>query len=232
MGRWLALTAVAMVPIAILDPASFPLSFVAAILGLAWGVIFGAHAMAIVQETGRGQDAIEHWPLGGILPSGNPLFLPASLVVAVVPGLLIWVGYYLTREAVTIRGPIMLLVSAMVFTPLLWLPMLLEKSLTGPFHSPTFWQSFKDNGDGWIVFYLETLMLGLVASLGVSLWSTDSVVIAPPSAAIIVSSLMIYLRLLGRLLWYIDPTMTPAPPPPKAGPGPLPDTVDPTQLPR
>lgn len=243
--RWLTLIALASLPIAVLEMtaatvgrfgslfsgSALTLLFFAAVLGIPWLVVFGAHAMAIVADTGRGRDAIEDWPVGGFLPRGNPLYLPIAFALGMVPGLLVFALYYLSREEASIRGPLMLLVSAMLFTPLVWLPMLLEKSLQGPLHSQTFWQSFRFSGYGWIVFYFETLLLCLVAAGGMSLWSYGSVVLAPLSAAILVTPLFLYFRLVGRLLWYIDPEM--APPPPettKAAPAPLPETVDPSQL--
>lgn len=243
--RWLTLVALASVPIAVLEMTSatvghfgslfsgsaLTLLFFAAVLGIPWLAVFGAHAMAIVADTGRGRDAIEDWPLGGFVPRGNPLYLPISFVAGMLPGLMVFALYYLSREEASIRGPLMLLVSAMLFTPLAWLPMLLEKSLQGPFYSQTFWQSFRFSGDGWFVFYFETLLLCLFAAGGMSLWSYGSVILAPLSALLLVTPLILYFRLVGRMLWYIDPEM--APPLPdamKAAPAPLPETVDPSQL--
>ncbi len=244
MVRWLSLIALASVPIAVLEMtsanvgefgslfslSSFSLLLFAALMGLPWLVVFGAHAMSIVADTGRGRDAVEDWPLGGFIPRGNPLYLPISVAMGTLPGLLVFILYYLSREEASIRGPLMLLVSAMLFTPLVWLPMLLEKSLQGPLYSQTFWQSFRYSGNGWIVFYFEVLLLCLFAAGGMSLWSYGSVILAPLSAFVLITPLFLYLRLLGRLLWYIDPDMAPPPPPPQAGPAPLPETVDPSQL--
>lgn len=243
--RWLTLVALASVPIAVLEMtaatvgqfgslfsgSALVLLFFAAVLGIPWLAVFGAHAMAIVADTGRGRDAIEEWPMGGFVPRGNPLYLPISFVAGMLPGLLVFALYYLSREEASIRGPLMLLVSAMLFTPLAWLPMLLEKSLQGPLYSQTFWQSFRFSGDGWFVFYFETLLLCLFAAGGMSLWSYGSVILAPLSALLLVTPLILYFRLVGRMLWYIDPEM--APPQPeaaKAAPAPLPETVDPSQL--
>lgn len=73
-------------------------------------------------------------------------------------------------------------------------------------------------------------MLALLAAAGVALWGS-SPVLAPLSAALLVTPLFLYLRLLGRMLWYIDPDMAPPPPPStKPPPAPLPETVDPTQV--
>lgn len=243
--RWLTLVALASLPIAVLEMTSatvgefgslfsgsaVTLLFFAAVLGIPWLAVFGAHAMAIVADTGSGRDAIEEWPLGGFIPRGNLLYLPISFVAGMLPGLLVFALYYLSREAASIRGPLMLLVSAMLFTPLAWLPMLLEKSLQGPFHSQTFWQSFRFSGDGWFVFYFEVLLLCLIAAGGMSLWSYGSVILAPLSALLLVTPLILYFRLVGRMLWYIDPNMAPPlPEATKAAPAPLPETVDPSQL--
>lgn len=241
LPRWLTLAALASIPIAFIEMATsgadeyytifqagvMMLLFLAAVTGIPWLSIFGAHAMSIVEDTGRGRDAIEDWPLGGIFPRSNPLYLPISAAVSTGPGLLVWMLYYLPQEGVTPRVFLMMLVSMMLFLPLVWLPMLLEKSLQGPLHSTTFWQSFKPSAQGWITFYVETLLLGLIAAAGMSLWSVGSVILAPLSAAILIVPLFLYFRLVGRLLWYIDPAMAPPPPPPKAGPAPLPETVDP-----
>lgn len=244
MPRWLALVALASIPTAVLQMTSgavestgtlfsgsaLGLLFLASIVGVPWLAIFGAHAMSIVSDTARGCDAIEHWPLGGFVPRGNPLFLPIAFFAGMLPGLLVFAIYYLTRESPTIRGPIILLVSAMLFMPLVWLPMLLEKSPLAPFQSQTFWQSFRFSGDGWFTFYFAALILALVASGGMAMWGLSAPILAPLSAVLLVTPLLLYLRLLGRMLWYIDPDMAPPPPPPKAAPPPLPDTVDPTQI--
>lgn len=241
--RWLTLVALASIPTAVLQMVSgaventgslfsgsaLLLLFFAAVLGIPWLAVFGAHAMSIVRDTARGRDLIEDWPLGGFLPRGNPIFLPISAALAMVPGGLVFIVYYLSREDASIRGPMMLLVSSLFFMPLLWLPMLLEKSPLGPLQSQSFWQSFRYSGNGWILFYFETFLLALVAAGGMSHWSSPSPVLAPLSAVALITPLFLYFRLLGRLLWYIDPDMAPPPPPQAAAPPPLPDTVDPTQ---
>jgi hypothetical protein len=56
------------------------------------------------------------------------------------------------------------------------------------------------------------------------------VIVAPLAAVVVVTPLFLYLRLLGRMLWFIDPAMAPPPPPEKPAPPPLPETVDPTQV--
>ena len=231
LPRWLALTALAAIPIAAvtLSTSAGGMSF-AILLGLGWCAVFGAHALAIVGDTARGRDAIESWPLTGdppnLLPPGEPMFLGVAAAAAVFPGL----AYFMVLRGDSTWGFMLMLVSLLLLLPLTWLPMLLEKSLQGPLQSQSFWQSFRQSGSGWIVFTVETLLLSFVAAGGVSLFGYPSAIIAPLSAVLIVTPLFLYLRLLGRLLWYIDPAMAPPPPPSKPGPAPLPETMDPTQV--
>lgn len=241
ISRWLMLTGLAIVPIAFIELAAASATewslfttgsvfwgSLAALSGLVWSVVFGAHVIAIVDDTADGLDAVENWPLVGEFPRSNPLYLPVALVPVAFAALLI--SLFMVGASWLALGPIAILVSGMLLLPLAWLPMLLEKSFTAPVQSQLFWQSFRDSGDGWFTFGFETLMLGMVAALGVSMWNLGSVILSPLSAALLVTSLLVYVRLLGRLLWYINPEMIPPPPPPKPGPPPLPETVDPTQL--
>lgn len=241
ISRWLMLTGLAIVPITLIElsagsatkwdlftAGSVFWGALAAICGFVWSVVFGAHVIAIVDDTANGLDAVENWPLVGEFPRSNPLFLPAAVILVAFVSLL--VSLVTVGSSWLALGPVAMLVAGMLLLPLAWLPMLLEKSFTAPFQSRLFWQSFRDSGDGWFVFGFETLMLGLVGSIGVSLWGLGSIIVSPLSAALLVSSLLIYVRLLGRLLWYINPEMIPPPPPTKPGPPPLPETVDPTQL--
>ncbi|QDU30359.1 hypothetical protein ETAA8_54870 [Anatilimnocola aggregata] len=245
MSRWLVFTALAAIPIAAIElavaasiardgnvfsPAGIFFTLIAAGTGFVWLLLFSLQMQAVVEDTGRGCDAIEKWPTAGFIPHGNPLYLPAAIFLGMLPGLIVWMGYHFGQDGLTVFGGIIALISLLIFVPLLWLPILLHKSFAGAHQSPLFWESFRFTGDGWIVFYMETFVLGLVVSMGISLWSTGSVVVAPLSAALLVTPLFLYFRLLGRLLWYIDPAMTPVPPPPKEAPAPLPETVDPTQL--
>lgn len=241
ISRWLMLTGLAIVPIAFIELAAASATewslfttgsifwgSLAGLSGLVWSVVFGAHVIAIVDDTANGLDAVENWPLVGEYPRSNPLYLPVALVPVTFVALL--VSLFMVGSSWLALGPIAILVAGMVLLPLAWLPMLLEKSFPAPVQSRLFWQSFRDSGDGWFTFGIETLMLGFVAALGVSMWNIGAWFLAPLSAALLVTSLLVYVRLLGRLLWYINPEMIPPPPPPKASPPPLPETVDPTQL--
>ncbi len=232
LPRWLALTALAAIPIAAIEVSSGSAGmFFAAILGLPWLAVLGAHAMAIVGDTARGRDAIEDWPLVGnppnLLPPGNPKFLAVAAAAAVLPGLM----YFLVLGGETAWGWIVVLVSLLFLLPITWLPMLLEKSLQGPLQSQTFWQSFRHSGSGWITFAFETLLLSVVGAGGMSLLAYGTVIVAPLAAVLVVTPLFLYFRLLGRMLWFIDPAMAPPPPPSStAAHTSLPDTVDPTQV--
>jgi hypothetical protein len=238
LGRWLGLTALAMVPIAFLsmsigtgvNVAGFASGFLATVTGIAWLALFGVHLQSIVEETGRGEDSIEKWPLGGLFPRSNPLYLPLCVALAAVPGFVGWVLFYVSSEGASVRGYMILLVSIMFCLPPLWLPILVHRSPFGAHQSPAFLESFRYSGDGWIVFSIFTLLLAFMACIGIALWELGSAFVAPFSAALFVTPLILYARLLGRLLWYIDPAMAPPPLPPKTLHTPLPDTVDPTQL--
>jgi hypothetical protein len=237
-GRWLGLTALAIVPIAFLamsigtgvNMAGVASGFLATVTGIVWLAMFGVHLQSIVEETGRGADSIEKWPLGGIFPRSNPLYLPICAALAAVPGFVGWILFYVSSEGASVRGYMILLVSIMFCLPPLWLPILVHRSPFGAHQSPAFLESFRYSGDGWIVFSIFTLLLAFIACIGIALWEVGNAFVAPFSAALLVTPLILYARLLGRLLWYIDPDMAPPPLPPKTAPTPLPDTVDPTQL--
>lgn len=238
IGRWLCLTALALIPISMIELsigtgggfAGVASGTLAVITGVAWAVIFAVHLQSIVRDTGRGCDAIEKWPIVGIFPRGNPLYLAGSLAIAAAPGLMLWILYYVSSEGFSVRGFMILLTSIMFFLPPLWLPILMHKSVVGAHQSPAFLESFRHSGDGWIVFGMQTLLLAFIAGIGISIWSFGSPIAAPFSAVLIVTPLLLYARLLGRMLWYIDPAMTPPPRPPKMAPVPLPETVDPSQI--
>lgn len=178
---------------------SMILGGVAAVAGIAWTIAASAIGLSILQDTSEGCDAVTNWPQGQIFDwIAEFLFIFNSIALAVLIGLglrsLFQAGPWLSTA----------IVAATVYAafPVFLVSMLESGTPLKPFSAPI-WRSVVTVGWAWGVFYLETGLIVLVVVVpAVLLTLATHPIVGVPAIAAIVAALMIYFRLLGRLIWY------------------------------
>lgn len=168
------------------------------VLGLMWSVVAFVSCLSILRDTAYGCHDIENWPEAVFQDwVGEFFFLIGSLGVSVLPGLVI--GRVL--ESAGIAGWPSVWISIVLVFPVSLLAMLETNSPLNPFSLPV-WRSLLYAWWAWGLFYVETTVLvaalGGLALLAAIYVPVIGMVLAAP---LLVATLMIYFRLLGRLAW-------------------------------
>jgi DNA-directed RNA polymerase subunit M/transcription elongation factor TFIIS len=169
------------------------------VFGAIWAVVAFAQCLAIVRDTSYGYDGVENWPEALFLDwIGDFSFVISSLAVSVLPGLA--VGR--TLESFGVVGWPSVPTSLVLVFPISLLAMLETNSPLNPFSLPV-WRSLLTAWWAWGLFYIETTVL--LAAAGWLTWlSATSVPVwgIALAAPVLVPTLMVYSRLLGRLAWH------------------------------
>ena len=174
-----------------------------AIFGGLWCSIACAYGLAILRDTAAGNDKIENWPdTLWIDWISEGLYVVNPLLGSVAPG-------YFLNWLLKLTGPVSWLIVAGSFIVLF--PILLLSVLEGNFPlkilSLPVLASVVVAFPIWVVFYIETAILaGLAAWGGYCLAMKPYFGIAAVSF-ILVTALVIYFRLLGRLADYCTEIM-------------------------
>ena len=178
---------------------SLILAGVAAVVGVAWIIAAAAIGLSILQDTSEGCDAVTNWPQGQIFDwIAEFLFVFNSLALAVLLGL----GLRSLFQAGPWLSATMVAATVYAFFPIFLVSMLESGSPLKPFSAPI-WRSVLTVGWAWGVFYVETGLIAIVVVVpAVLLTLATSAIVGVPAIAVIVAALMIYFRLLGRLIWY------------------------------
>jgi DNA-directed RNA polymerase subunit M/transcription elongation factor TFIIS len=178
---------------------SMILGSVAAVVGAAWLVAASAAGLAILQDTSEGCDRVVNWPQGQLLDWFTEfLFVFNSAVLAMVLGL----GLRALFELEPRRGAAVVGTVFYAFFPLFLVSMLEAGSPLRPFSAPI-WRSVLTVCWGWIAFYVETALIVLLVVLpAILLTLAIGPLAGVPAIVLAVAALMVYFRLLGRLVWY------------------------------
>jgi len=91
--------------------------------------------------------------------------------------------------------------SWLVLYPYVLFSMLNEDSVFA-IASPDTLRSLKIASDGWVFFYMYSLVLVLLAVGAAAMMVGGQFLVGALGAAFFVAVLMVYFRLLGRLMWY------------------------------
>jgi hypothetical protein len=168
-----------------------------------WLLITMPLCLAIVTESSEGNDRIQdppHW-LG--LDFAEVFFIVIAAALSVVPA-------WLTLKA---TGALPLLAQDAIFTAafLLMFPVILlsnlEQSSAFAVLSPRLAASLGHCAGPWLLFYVESAFVAaaLYAVLEGIIEGPDGLVYAAPWA--MMAALLIYMRLIGRLAWWLAETM-------------------------
>lgn len=157
--------------------------------------------LAIVQDTANGMDQVESWPDWSVGDWFGPaLYLPAAAFVAAFPGMVL-ASFLMMSEVPALVPPIPVVLCLVAFFPPVLFSMLVEGSMLAPFSSHTL-RSFSSAGDGWMLFYVYTLPLGLFGAMGLGVMVTGGLVWGLIGAVLAISIAFLYCRILGRMMWY------------------------------
>ncbi len=163
---------------------------------IVWLVVFSANMMVIVVETAAGADSIEGWPDGPYqdwMP--DAFYVVNALTFSAIPGVAL---EWLLADSHMPTGP-WLAVSLFTGFPITLLSMLEWGSAIRPL-SRSILASLLWSWWAWSLFYMATaaLLSASVALAMLVIWGLGGWG-AVPAAPILVGSLLIFFRLLGRL---------------------------------
>jgi hypothetical protein len=187
-GRASQLWAILLIPPLALFAAGFALSF-------------GACCLAIAQDTANGMKHVANWPGWNFDWIGDAFTVAAAGFVASLPGVVLGsLSVYTTGQGLML--PLLMLCSGLAFFPIVLFSMLAEGTISAPV-SRVVLSSFSRAGDGWMLFYMESFVIGLVAAIAISITPLHFIG-AVVAAVVLVALAFIYFRLLGRLMWYCE----------------------------
>ncbi len=166
---------------------------------------FGAAFHAIVEATGNGGDDVTTWPDWNVFGWFAPAFVVLIAAIAsTVPGGLIAAATLAASldsplaAAFAIGAPVV--VSMLVLFPMFYCSMLIEDNVFA-FLSGYTLRSLKIAADAWVFSYMYAVLLALLGTGAIATAAADNLAFTAVGAAATVAVLIIYARLLGRLMW-------------------------------
>ena len=180
-----------------------------AIAGSLVFISFSPCLLAIATDTANGEDKVQSWPDWSVTEwIFSALYIPVAGALAALPGVIMASMFLAVGEGAQWFAPFPPLVTFLAIFPILFSSMLTESSIVYLI-SGTVLKSFRSHGDGWISFYVISFFLFLFAAVGaliveggIQLEGTGLVFSCATAAVMFVFLLMLYFRLLGRLMWY------------------------------
>jgi hypothetical protein len=182
-----------------------PLVIMSSVAVLIWTPSFLAVLLAIVEDTANGMNEVTGWPDWNIFDwIVNSLYFPAAIFAAGLPGgliaaALLFSGMDPAIASFAIAAPVV--ASLVILLPLVFGSMLSDGTILSPF-SPRVFRSFVAASDGWVLFYMYSILLVILAAAAGSLVVVRQPLVASLGAVGVVTLAILYARLLGRLMWY------------------------------
>jgi len=173
-------------------------------LGGVWLLSFAAAAQSVVEGTANGEKEVTTWPdwnvFGWFMPA---TYILAAAVVSSAPGVAVaaatvWGNWEDPMMAAAAIGGAIIL-SWLVLFPVVLFSMLIEESLFAIISSQTM-SSLKNAADAWVIFYAYSILVALLGTAAGAML-IQSFPVSAIGAAATVAVLMLYARLVGRLMW-------------------------------
>jgi hypothetical protein len=170
-----------------------------------WAMPFCASALAVVQDTANGLKEVESWPDWNFFDwFYNGLFIPWAAFLSGLPGMfltsaLFGSGFDPRIMSFVLGAPLPL--SWLVLFPPVLFSMLFEASLMAPASGHVI-RSFREASEGWLLFYMYSFGLLILAIAAGSLALSRNFMLCTLGAAGLVTVALLYARLVGRLMWY------------------------------
>ncbi len=169
-----------------------------------WLFSFSAAFHAIVEATGNGDDEVATWPDWNVFGWFGPaMFVLLAAILSALPG-----GLIAAALAISLREPSVaifaiaapVVLSMMLLFPFIYCSMLIEDHIFA-FASAYTFRSLTIAGDAWMYFCMYSLGLVLLGTGAVSTLIAPNFLFTAVGAAAAMALLIIYARLLGRLMW-------------------------------
>lgn len=178
-------------------------SILALFSGLLWILMTSSTCMAILQDTAEGLDEVEGWPEGQVF---EWLFDTSYILTAALLSTALGVGTVRLLEAMgQFWWPAGIVVGWLLF-PFALVSLLEAGSPLLPFSLPIF-RSLATAWWAWLTFYFEaTFLFAVTGGLGALVTIPTHYWGSPVAIVLVVTALMIYFRLLGRLVWFCSHT--------------------------
>jgi len=177
------------------------------VLAISWSATFGSACLAVIQDTANGNETVEDWPDWHFFDWFVRSFtLVVAVFVAAFPGLLVG-SAMLTSGAPLIAIPLPVLASLVAFAPIVLTSILVEGSVLNVV-SPTVLRMVRTAAEGWILFYMLTFVIGMLAVGALALLEIQNLITSFIAGALCVTLALLYCRLLGRLMWYSQHKLT------------------------
>jgi hypothetical protein len=171
-----------------------------------WFFTFAVTVHAIIVATGNGENDIESWPDWNVFDWFSPaMYIYVAMVASVLPGGFIGAVTF----TMNLEDPRMA-AFAIGFPPLLsWLilfPVVLHSMLAEDhpmaFLSPAVMRTWHSAGEAWVIFYMYSIGIAFLLAGALSLFIPGQLAMTAVGACATVAVLLLYARLLGRLMWY------------------------------
>ena len=174
----------------------FGLAFALLVL---WIVVASAYLLAIIRDTANGHDAVVNWPDALFLDwVGDSYFVFSSLAIGLLPGLAMRHALDAADRETWLCVP----ASILVMFPILLVSMLETDSPLKPISLPVL-GSLSRAWWAWGLFYVEsTAVLAAAVCAAIALGGLAGLAGLLAGAPVIVAALMVYCRLLGRVIWH------------------------------
>lgn len=225
-GRWIVLCLVGSVPAVLIGwglgliaqetffgiGAGFALCLFGGVIGLIWFSKTAACGLTILEDTAEGNRKIESWPETNFSWDIEVLYVLFALGIGAAPGFLF--------DRLLGAGALAMPLGMFLISPIAMLGMLETGSLLNPL-SPVVWRSLFADWWAWMLFYFSSAVLlgasvlAVACAYGVA-GPLGGVIMGP----VVVSTMMVYFRLLGGVTWYCAGAVIPpkAPPEPEKRP--------------
>lgn len=171
------------------------------IIGCSFVLSITAQLQAIVDDTANGVDRIKHWPSPNFMEwMFESMGLVFIMAIAAAPGIAMGLMLYLGGASPQVIALIPVAVSLIFLLP----PMLFSVLAEGRVFalvSPHLFRSFQTTGDGWMLFYMLSMVIAIGAAFFLALLELQTIYVAPVIAAGLLTLAFFYFRLIGRLLW-------------------------------
>ncbi len=170
-----------------------------------WLFSFSAAFHAIVEATGNGDDEVATWPDWNVFGWFGPaMFVLLAAILSALPGGLIAAATFAASRAspmLAIFGIVSPVVfSMLVLFPFIYCSMLIEDNIFA-FVSAYMLRSLTIAGDAWVYFCMYSLGLALLGTCAIGTLIAPNFVFTAVGAAAAMALLIVYARLLGRLMW-------------------------------
>jgi DNA-directed RNA polymerase subunit RPC12/RpoP len=179
-------------------------------MGICWLGVLAISLLVVLCETAVGGDDVDDWPLPMAFVDwvGNAMFVVNSLFLSVLAGM----GVRWLSDHGELPSQYAVPCTALALFPFILFSMLEANSAVVPF-SRAVCRSLLRNCLAWAGFYVEsTLVLaGALVLVGEVFRPGRNPLAILPAAMVVVTVLLIYFRLLGRLAWCCSRGIAPSP---------------------